>query len=107
MQFWLCRQKLGCYDGQYYFTNFCPYRYCEYESLHSLMFWYPHWLGGKSFSVTPSQLDNNSHKGLEALGGEIPPGSCKNLVTGEIIMYDDLLPIDEYKKYNYYEWGID
>ena len=106
MQFWLCRAKLGPHSGQYYFSNYCPYRSKEGDNLHSHWFWYPHWLGGASFSVSPSQLDNNAHKGIDALGGEIPPGSCKNLVTGQIVMYEDLLPMDAYSEQQYYEWGI-
>lgn len=103
MQFWLCRAPKAMYDGQYTMTNYCPYRCREEDKLLSHWFWYPNWLGGKSFSVTGYSV---SDRNLEALGGEIPFGSVKNLVTGEIIPYEQLLPMDSYDKKEYYPWGV-
>ena len=32
--------------------------------------------------------------------------SVMNLVTGEIIPYEQLLPMDSYNKQEYYPWGM-
>ncbi len=102
MQFWLCRSKLGMYDGRYDFTNYCPYRSRDDDTLECLYFWYPHWLGGSGFTINPTRLDSEWANSLE----EIPPGSCKNLVTGQIVRYEDLLPIEVYHSKKYYSWGV-
>lgn len=106
MQFWLCRENDGMYQGRYTFTNYCPYRAPESDTLKGLYFYYPTWLGGAGFSVEPARLDNNFWPGLESLGGDIPFGSCKNLVTGQIFNYDELISIDSFNQKKYYSWGV-
>jgi hypothetical protein len=101
MQFWLCRAKEGMYGGRYDFTNYCPYRSDDDDALECMYFWYPHWLGGCEFIVC-----SNINFSVEALGGEIPPGSCKNLVTGQIVPYKDLLTLNNWRHKRYYEWGV-
>ena len=100
MQFWLCRAPKAMYDGQYTMTNFCPYRVREGDTLLCHWFWYPDWLGGKQVSF------HHIEDRLLEVAGEIPYGSVKNLVTGEIIPYEQLLPMDSYDKQEYYPWGV-
>lgn len=93
MQFWLCRDRYETYQ----LTNYCPYR--SSNALEGLWFYYPHWLGGTPFSKVLGKEDIKTF-------GEIPALTCKNLVTGEIVTYKDLLPINEWDGKRYYPWRV-
>ena len=101
MQFWLCASL----DGRHDFTNYCPYKNKK-GGIDGFWFWYPTWLGGCSLSLPVWKMDNVSHQAIESMGGPIPNGSCKNLVTGQIVPYEDLLTMDDYDQKKYYPWGV-
>ena len=106
MNFWLCRNNERPYGGGYTFTNYCPYREHSDQKMNGIWFWYPHWLGGTELNVPLHRMDGVRTLAIESLGGEIPFGSVKNLNTGKVFNYEDLLPMEMYDKKAYYPWGL-
>lgn len=101
MQFWLCRSPEKLYGGKYVMINYCPYRARKTDKIQAHWLWYPRWLGGRQIAF--HSIDREE---LEVMG-TIPYGSVKNLVTGKILQYEELLTMDDYDDKKYYEWGIE
>lgn len=74
--------------------------------MNGIWFWYPHWLGGTELNVPLHKMDGLRTLAVESVGGEIPFGSVKNLNTGMIIKYEDLLPMEMFNNKVYYPWGL-
>ena len=97
MNFFLCRS----FDNSYAFTNFCPYRLRDNDILRGFWYYYPYWLGGGPFMVYGSLSDFN---GLDK--ESVEKGTIKNLVTGQVIIYADLLTMEDHDKKIYYDFGV-
>jgi len=94
MTFFLCRD----FRGEYTMTNFRPYRNSE-DLLKSFYYYYPHWLGGNPFVLHESGMK-------KSLGGDIERGTIKRLDTEGIILYDDLLTMEDWDNKIYYSFGL-
>ena len=102
MKFYLVRANTNKDDPSYYLTNYIPYKAGEGERLKSVWFWSPLDENGKAHPTFEKYLTRNHqdpwNDEVNQLGGEIPCGSVKDLSTGEIIAYENLPSMDDYRK---------
>ena len=90
MNFYLVRCNTNKDDETYYLTNYIPYREVEAIYIKSVYFWPPKSMNGLSLSKV-LQRDRDPYRDeVMQLGGPIPCGSVKNLITGEVIPFEQL-----------------
>lgn len=89
------------FNGNCTLTNYCPYKLKSEDILRDYYFYYPYWLGGNPFTLHASECD------LEGLGvDDLEIGTIKNIATGQIIHYKDLLTMDDHSNNIYYAFGL-
>lgn len=95
MKFYLVRNNTNTDDNTYYLTNYIPYKADEGQ-MKSVWYWHPKSMKN-AFEQILSRCHYDPYKDqVLQLGGEIPCGSVKDLQTGEIIAYENLLPFEEW-----------